>query len=115
MSDLLETLDAVIAERRLSGDPSSSYVAGLCHKGLDAILKKIAEESGETIMAAKDAQHGGETLAVVKETADLWFHCLVMLSSLARVGAGDRRTRAALRTLGYRGKSRSRRQESTRG
>lgn len=88
MSDLLETLDAVIAERRLQGDPSSSYVAGLCHKGLDAILKKIAEESGETIMAAKDAQHGGETLAVVKETADLWFHCLVMLSSLG-LGSGQ--------------------------
>ena len=82
MSDLLEALDAVIAERRQSADPGSSYVAGLCHKGLDAILKKIAEESGETIMAAKDAQRGGDTLAVVRETADLWFHCLVMLSSL---------------------------------
>jgi phosphoribosyl-ATP pyrophosphohydrolase len=82
MSDLLQTLDSVIAERRRSGDPGSSYVAGLCHKGLDAILKKIAEESGETIMAAKDVQHGGDPLSVVKETADLWFHCLVMLSSL---------------------------------
>lgn len=82
MADVLQALDAVIAERRGTPEPGNSYVAGLCHKGLDAILKKIAEESGETIMAAKDAQHGGDPLSVVKETADLWFHCLVMLSSL---------------------------------
>lgn len=82
MADVLQALDTVIAERRQSADPGSSYVASLCHKGLDAVLKKIAEESGEAIMAAKDAQHGGDPLAVVRETADLWFHCLVMLSSL---------------------------------
>jgi phosphoribosyl-ATP pyrophosphohydrolase len=93
MTDLLRSLDNVIAERRQSGDPGSSYVAGLCHKGLDAILKKIAEESGETIMAAKDLQHGGEPSAVVKETADLWFHCLVMLSSL---GLGSEQVMAEL-------------------
>ena len=93
MSDLLQALDSVILERRQSGDPGSSYVAGLCYKGLDAILKKIAEESGETIMAAKDAQHGGDPVAVVKETADLWFHCLVMLSSL---GLGSEQVMAEL-------------------
>jgi phosphoribosyl-ATP pyrophosphohydrolase len=88
MPDLLQALDAVIAERRQVADPGSSYVASLCHKGLDAILKKIAEESGETLMAAKDAQHGGDRVAVVRETADLWFHCLVMLSALG-LDSGD--------------------------
>ncbi len=82
MSELLHALDQVIAERRLAGDPGSSYVAALMHKGLDAILKKVAEESGETLLAAKDAQHGGDPAAVVRETADLWFHSLVMLGAL---------------------------------
>ncbi len=88
MPDALQALDAVIADRRRSADPGGSYVAGLCNKGLDAILTKIAEESGETIMAAKDAQHGGDTAAVVRETADLWFHCLIMLSSMG-LDSGD--------------------------
>lgn len=82
MSEVLRALDAVIAERKRAADPGSSYVASLLHKGLDAVLKKVAEEGGETLLAAKDAQHGGDTLPVVKETADLWFHTLVMLSAL---------------------------------
>lgn len=82
MSEVLRALDGVIAERRLAADPGASYVASLMHKGLDAILKKVAEESGETLLAAKDAQHGGDTAAVVRETADLWFHSLVMLGAL---------------------------------
>jgi len=71
---ILERLEAAIAARR-GADPSSSYVAALNAKGLDAILKKVGEESTEAVIAAK----GGERSAIVHETADLWFHCLVML------------------------------------
>jgi phosphoribosyl-ATP pyrophosphohydrolase len=72
--DILLRLMATLASRK-DADPDSSYVAGLYDKGLDAILKKIGEEAVETIIAAKsgDKQH------IVHETADLWFHCLVML------------------------------------
>lgn len=74
-SDILARLEAAIAARR-GADPSSSYVAALGAKGLDAILKKVGEEATETVLASK----GGERAAIVHETADLWFHCLVMLS-----------------------------------
>lgn len=63
-------------EERKSGDPGASYVADLFAKGEDAILKKIGEEATETVLAAKD----GDRLHLVRETADLWFHCMVMLS-----------------------------------
>ncbi|QJR16371.1 phosphoribosyl-ATP diphosphatase [Usitatibacter palustris] len=73
--DILARLEAAIAARR-AADPSSSYVASLNAKGLDAILRKIGEEATETVIASKT----GEREAIVHETADLWFHCLVMLS-----------------------------------
>ena len=73
--DILERLEAAIRERRVA-DPKSSYVASLNAKGLDAILKKVGEEATEAVIAAK----GGAREAVVHETADLWFHCLVMLA-----------------------------------
>ncbi len=73
--DILQRLMAVLASRK-DADPDSSYVAGLYHKGLDSILKKIGEESAETIIAAKS----GDKQQIVHETADLWFHCLVMLA-----------------------------------
>ena len=73
--DLLERLADVIEQRR-HADPDKSYVARLFHKGTDAILKKVGEEATETVMAAKD----GERERIVAETADLWFHCLVMLA-----------------------------------
>ena len=73
--DILQRLMAVLASRK-GADPDSSYVAGLYHKGLDSILKKIGEESAETIIAAKS----GDKHQIVHETADLWFHCLVMLA-----------------------------------
>ena len=82
MSEVLARLDAVIAERRASADPATSYVAKLCHGGLDRILKKVAEESGETLLAAKNVERGGDRRELVGETADLWFHCLVMLAKL---------------------------------
>jgi phosphoribosyl-ATP pyrophosphohydrolase len=63
-------------ESRKGADPASSYVAGLFAKGHDTVLKKIAEEAAETLLAAKD----GDKLHLVRETADLWFHCMVMLA-----------------------------------
>ena len=73
--DILQRLMAVLASRK-DADPDSSYVAGLYRDGLDAILKKIGEESAETIIADKT----GDAQQIVHETADLWFHCLVMLA-----------------------------------
>jgi phosphoribosyl-ATP pyrophosphohydrolase len=73
--DILLRLMAVLASRK-DADADSSYVAGLYAKGLDSILKKIGEESTETIIAAKS----GDKQQIVYETADLWFHCLVMLA-----------------------------------
>jgi phosphoribosyl-ATP pyrophosphohydrolase len=73
--DILERLEAEIAARR-DADPATSYVASLNRKGLDQILKKVGEEATEAVVAAK----GGERAAIVHETADLWFHCLVMLA-----------------------------------
>jgi phosphoribosyl-ATP pyrophosphohydrolase len=74
-ADILRRL-AEIIESRKGVDPSGSYVAGLFAKGPDAILKKIGEEAAETLLAAKD----GDKLHLVRETADLWFHCLIMLA-----------------------------------
>lgn len=75
MSDVLERL-AGLLEQRKSADPQSSYVAKLYAKGMDGILKKVGEEATETILAAKE----GDREKIVYETADLWFHCLVMLA-----------------------------------
>jgi phosphoribosyl-ATP pyrophosphohydrolase len=73
--DTLARLAAVIESRR-DGDPEKSYVARLFAKGTDAILKKIGEETTETVMAAKD----GQREKIVYEVADLWFHTLVALA-----------------------------------
>jgi len=75
MSDILNQL-ADVLEQRKQAEPKSSYVAKLYAKGLDAILKKIGEEATETVMAAKD----GNKQQIVYETADLWFHTLVLLA-----------------------------------
>ena len=75
MSDDILRLLAKVLEQRKQADPDSSYVAGLYHKGLDSILKKIGEEATETVIAAK----GGDADELVYETADLWFHTLVLL------------------------------------
>ncbi len=82
MSDVLTQLTAVLAERRQAADPNSSYVASLHHKGLNKILEKVGEEATEVILAAKDARASGNNSALISETADLWFHTLVMLSDL---------------------------------
>ena len=78
-NDTLLRLAAIIDGRK-GGDPDVSYVSRLFHKGDDAILKKIGEEATEVVLAAKDSRHGGAPKALVGEVADLWFHCLVMLS-----------------------------------
>lgn len=75
MNDILTQL-AQILEQRKSQSADQSYVASLYAKGLDAILKKIGEESAETIIAAK----GGKKDQIVYEIADLWFHTLVLLA-----------------------------------
>lgn len=76
-SAVLERLAATIASRNPAkgGDPASSYVAKLLSRGPDSFLKKIGEEATEVVLAAKDSQPD----KIIYETADLWFHCLVML------------------------------------
>ena len=71
LAEIHKTLEA-----RLGADPKTSYVASLYNKGLDAILKKIGEEATETVMAAKD----GSADKIIYETADLWFHTMVLLA-----------------------------------
>jgi phosphoribosyl-ATP pyrophosphohydrolase len=81
-ADALAALAAVIESRlpARGGDPEASYVARLLHKGPDAFLKKIGEEATEVVMAAKDADHGGDRSKVVYEVADLWFHSMIALA-----------------------------------
>lgn len=84
MSDVLQQLDKVL-EARKSDSPDDSYVASLYDKGLEKILKKISEESTETVMAAKDLEHSinieNDKEHLVYEIADLWFHTMVLLAS----------------------------------
>ncbi|MEH3022393.1 MAG: phosphoribosyl-ATP diphosphatase [Pseudomonas oryzihabitans] len=83
MTDTLARLAQVLEERKQAA-PDSSYVASLYHKGLNKILEKVGEESVETILAAKDAAVSGQYDDVIYETADLWFHSLIMLSALGQ-------------------------------
>lgn len=80
MYETLERIAALIETRR-KADPETSYVARLFAEGEDAILKKVGEEATEVVLAAK----GGKRLEIVRETADLWFHSMIML---ARHGLG---------------------------
>jgi phosphoribosyl-ATP pyrophosphohydrolase len=84
-NDALARLAAVIESRRpgQGGDPESSYVARLLHKGPDAFLKKIGEEATEVVMAAKDMDRAPSADAgrkLVGEVADLWFHTMIALA-----------------------------------
>ena len=79
MSTVLEELTATL-EQRKSADPEQSYVASLHKKGLNEILEKVGEEATEVILAAKDFERSGNRADLIAETADLWFHCMVMLS-----------------------------------
>jgi len=80
--DALADLAAVIESRlpARGGNPEASYVARLLHKGPDAFLKKIGEEATEVVMAAKDADHGGDKTKIIYEVADLWFHSMIALA-----------------------------------
>ncbi|MCA3238519.1 MAG: phosphoribosyl-ATP diphosphatase [Curvibacter sp.] len=81
-ADVLARMAAVIESRlpAQGGDPEKSYVARLLRKGPDAFLKKVGEEATEVVMAAKDADHGGDRSKIVGEVADLWFHTLITLA-----------------------------------
>ena len=83
---LYKTLERIAStiEQRKQGDPRESYVAKLFAGGEDAILKKIGEEATETVLAAKS----GDRLHLVRETADLWFHCMILLARHG-LGPGD--------------------------
>ena len=80
--DALARLAAVIESRKPvnGGDPQTSYVSRLLHKGPDAFLKKIGEEATEVVMAAKDVDHGADKAKIVYEVADLWFHSMIALA-----------------------------------
>ncbi|WP_049722697.1 phosphoribosyl-ATP diphosphatase [Gilvimarinus polysaccharolyticus] len=82
MSDILSELNTILLARKNAADADSSYVASLHQKGLNKILEKVGEECTETIIAAKDAAVSGDNAELIGETADLWFHSLVMLSHL---------------------------------
>jgi phosphoribosyl-ATP pyrophosphohydrolase len=75
---LYETLERIAAtiEARKGGDAATSYVARLLAENEDAVLKKTGEEATETVLAAKS----GDRLHLVRETADLWFHCMILLA-----------------------------------
>lgn len=85
-NDSLQRLAQIIESRKPArgGDPDTSYVARLLHKGPDAFLKKIGEEATETVMAAKDLDHGGQIpelrAKLVGEVADLWFHSMIAMA-----------------------------------
>ena len=74
-NNLLSEIQSVIDSRK-GQNPEESYVAQLLHKGEDKILKKVIEEAGEVLMASKD----GEAEHLIYETADLWFHSMVLLA-----------------------------------
>lgn len=75
MSEVLKQL-ADVLEQRKTADPDNSYVAGLYARGLDTILKKVGEEATETVIAGKDR----DAQKLIYETADLWFHSMVLLA-----------------------------------
>ena len=81
MNDTLTKLTGVLEARKNAG-ADTSYVASLHRKGLNKILEKVGEEAVETILAARDARENGELAPLISETADLWFHSMVMLSHL---------------------------------
>jgi phosphoribosyl-ATP pyrophosphohydrolase len=93
MNDNVLAQLAQVIETRRGGDPEVSYVARLLARGEDAILKKIGEEATEAVLAAKAAGAGGPKERIVAETADLWFHCLLML---AHYGLGPQQVLAEL-------------------
>lgn len=80
---VIEALTRVLEERR-AAKADSSYVASLYASGLNKILEKVGEEATETLIAAKDLKQDdpASRADLVGETADLWFHSMVMLVHL---------------------------------
>lgn len=74
-NDILHQLHTVLEDRK-NAAADSSYVASLYHKGLESILKKVGEEATEVVIAAAQ----GDKEQIIYETADLWFHTLVLLA-----------------------------------
>lgn len=95
MNDILARLNEILVERK-NNPTENSYVAQLHEKGLNKILEKVGEECTETLLAAKDAAASGDKQDLIYETADLWFHSMVMLSHL------DTDAQAVLDELGRR-------------
>lgn len=81
MDSILERLTIILEERR-HADPSTSYVASLHAQGVNKILEKVGEEATEVILAAKGAESSGNVEELVRETADLWFHTMVLLGHM---------------------------------
>ena len=81
MDSILERL-TIILEARRNADPTTSYVADLHAKGINKVLEKVGEEATEVILAAKDAEASGNVESLVKETADLWFHTMILLAHM---------------------------------
>ncbi|HCK28347.1 MAG TPA: phosphoribosyl-ATP diphosphatase [Alcanivorax sp.] len=81
MRATLHHLEQTIRQRR-TADPTASYVAKLAAKGRAKIAQKVGEEAVETLLAARDTDAGGDPKALINETADLWFHSLIMLAHL---------------------------------
>lgn len=88
MSDSVLSQLSQVLEARKNNSADESYVASLHAKGLNKILEKVGEESIETILAARDAELSGNNEKLIYETADLWFHSLVMLSHLGENANG---------------------------
>lgn len=80
-NDIIDKIGQIL-EARKRANPETSYVSELYKGGLDRILEKIEEESAELIVAASDAEKSKKTDEVIHETADLWFHTLVLLAYL---------------------------------
>jgi len=81
MDSILERLTIILEERR-HADPSTSYVASLHAQGVNKILEKVGEEATEVILAAKGAESSSNVEELVRETADLWFHTMVLLGHM---------------------------------
>lgn len=72
--DILDAIYRVIQDRKAHPD-QKSYTSTLIGKGLDKVLGKVGEEAAEVIIAGK----GGKREEIIYETADLFFHVLVLL------------------------------------
>ena len=72
--DFLKDLDAII-QQRFEERPEGSYSTSLFEGGLDRILRKVGEETGEVIIAAKN----NDPEELTNESADLLYHVMLLL------------------------------------